>query len=58
MSVVGAGAFEGCRSLTSILISASLRHDVPEAFDDEVLRNITLFFDDGYGLIFVPFLEY
>ena len=56
LPVIGTGAFKGCGSLTSVLISASLRYDVEEAFDDAVLENITLFRDNGYELIQMPFL--
>ena len=54
---IGIGAFRGCRSLTSILISASLRRDVEEAFDCDALENVILFRKNGSDLIQMPFFS-
>ena len=55
---IGVGAFRGCTSLRSIYMHASLGYDAEEAFDEDVLTDITLFDDDGSGPIHTPFFEW
>ena len=57
MPFIGFGAFRGCRSLTSVLISASWRRDVEEAFDCDALENVILFRKNGSHLIQMPFFS-
>ena len=55
LPVIGFGAFRGCQSLTSILISASLKDTVEETFDCDAVENVTLFWKNGCDLIQMPF---
>ena len=52
---IGVSAFIGCRSLTHIWISESLLWHVEDAFECDVLHNITLFRDSICGLMQRPF---
>ena len=54
---IGFGAFGGCQSLTSILISASLGPDVEPAFDCDAFENAILLRKNGCDLIQMPFFS-
>jgi len=56
--IIGVGAFRGCTSLRSIYMHASLGYDAEEAFDEDVLKDITLLSDDGSGPTHTPFREW